>query len=266
MESPSTLKEYPVKLGHSFYNQSNMVWTMNYGFRPSSIDDKKRGFMKISQNISHLSLSTLGGKKVTFEGTVDEASSGECTLLFDPKQKCFILERLGKSIRNLKMKKRKLHHNGSIANTSLQTDFSNQRPTTLSSSQKMLGTAAPSMKRLISQPVIANCSVSQQKISISQLKPSSKTLNAHHNSNVRISVPATYTKPYQPTRQPQTNTTPLAKPTTLAPVKLAMPSQGVPVQKVTPLAKLAPAPQMASYGGSAELSSSDDDDDDDLFD
>jgi len=260
MANTIPIKEYPVKLGRSFFNKSALVWTMGYGFRPSSIDDKRRGVMKITKNVSQLSLSTLEGKTVTFEGTVEDAALGECILLFDQEKKCFILEQMGKSIRNLRMKKRKLPLN-------FQSTQNSTRPATLSKPQKMSSKPAKALRIQIPRPDLASSSIPQHKRRLPGLNPPPAKPNPHSHRKPEAGMVSTmYNKLSEPSRQTQTNTNSFVKPTTLAPAKLALPSQFAPAQKLVPPANLAPAPQMASYGGSAELSSSDDDDDDDLFD
>eukprot|EP01083_Nonionella_stella_P200646 734645_1 len=101
---PQFGQDYTIKLGESFYAYApvNTYHTFRYDFQPASIDHSKRSQVFTSDKQIRLThCSKDGPEKHVFQGTLSSTAASECLLVFDPREKVFVLEKVASAARNL---------------------------------------------------------------------------------------------------------------------------------------------------------------------
>ena len=90
-------KEYPLVIS----NINEEILTLQYLFKPSTIDNQIPGYLKISStNEVEVQLSNSESTTESFKGNLAEKTTGEFALVFQNNQ--FILKKVTKQINNLK--------------------------------------------------------------------------------------------------------------------------------------------------------------------
>jgi len=105
--SPKDENSYSLVLGSTFTTNAQQYHTLQYNFKPASIDSKTSGILRKSENggleVEMMSKAKNGAnERILFKGNYAPCKEIECILIFDKVNSCFRLERLSGSGKNLK--------------------------------------------------------------------------------------------------------------------------------------------------------------------
>lgn len=92
---------YPVQLGPSFTKSAGSFHTLQYSFKPASLEGGGKGSIEVSgSQVTVEATPNSGGAAVQFKGTWSDAKEGECVLIWEDGS--FRLEKLSSTAKALR--------------------------------------------------------------------------------------------------------------------------------------------------------------------